>query len=294
MMPISTTWSYKYNYFILTRGYYLVMFCHMPYVLYLIPHVSCMLHTSFIMPHISWLIYLVFHASSLMFQPCLLFILYLYYIYIIFILYLYYVYIISILYLYYMYIIYIICILYLYYIYNVVILYSHYIYTFIVVMIYAMVLYSADLSNYSGRPSISYSDWRIVPSVYSFLKDSLLQYARLCRGDTNWAIYICQPWPSKPLFFILELIPSANQRISYLMSLYRYLSVQTHRIEKQDVQRKRETKLGALLDCFLFIMLRSKLYPGWKTPLCLVQHQQSYFIFHTKTWQYWSTDIGGW
>ena len=103
----------------------------------------------------------------------------------------------------------------------------------------------------------------------------LLQYARLCRGDTNCAIYICQPWPSKPLFFILELIPSANQRISYLMSLYRYLSVQTHRIEKQDVQRKRETKLGALLICFLFIMLRSKLYPGWKTPLCLVRHQQS-------------------
>ena len=150
-------------------------------------------------------------------------------------------------------------------------------------MIYAMVLYSADLSNYSGRPSISYSVWRIVPSVYSFSKDSLLQYARLCRGDTNCAIYICQPWPSKPLFFILELIPSANQRISYLMSLYRYLSVQTHRIEKQDVQRKRETKLGALLICFLFIMLRSKLYPGWKTPLCLVRNQQSYFIFHTKT-----------
>ena len=177
MMPIPTTWSYKYNSFILTRGYYLVMFCHMPYVLCLIPHLSCMLHTSFIMPHISWLIYLVFHASSLMFQPCLLFISYLYYIYII-------------------------PILYLYHIYSVVILYPHYIYTFIVFMIYAMVLYSADLPNCSGRPSISYSVWRIVPCVYSFSKDSLLQYARLCRGDTNCAIYICQPWPSKPLFFI--------------------------------------------------------------------------------------------
>ena len=187
------------------------MFCHMPYVLCLIPHVSCMLHAPFIMPHISWLIYLA-HIPCVSrvkfnFQPCFLFILCLYYIYIM-------------------------SILYVYHIYSVVILYPHYIYTFIVFMIYAMVLYSADLSNYSGRPSISYSDWRIVPSVYSFLKDSLLQYARLCRGDTNWAIYICQPWPSKPLFFILELIPSANQRISYLMSLYRYLSVQTHRIEK--------------------------------------------------------------
>ena len=168
-------------------------------------------------------------------------------------------------------------------------------------MIYAMVLYSADLSNCSGRPSISYSVWRIVPSVYSFSKDSLLQYARLCRGDANCAIYICQPWPSKPLFFILDLIPSANQRISDLMSLYRYLSVQTHRIEKQDVQRKRETKLGALLNCFSVhhaaVQAVSRMQDTTMSSAApaVCDGLNSYYILNKLVFsQYCSTDIGGW
>ena len=111
MMLIPTTWSYKYNSSLLTRGYYMVMSCPMPYVLFLI---SCMLHA-----HLSCHIYhgsyilliqcLVFHASSIIFYAF-----YLYYIYIILILYLYYIYIIMILYSYYIYIIFM---SYLYYIY---------------------------------------------------------------------------------------------------------------------------------------------------------------------------------
>ena len=120
-------------------------------------HATCPIyHATYIMAHISYVSCVKFNDSAMP-SIYIIFILYLYYVYIISILCLYYIYIISILYLYYIYYIYIICILYLYHIYSVVILYPHYIYTFIVFMIYAMVLYSADLSNYSGRPSISYS-----------------------------------------------------------------------------------------------------------------------------------------